>query len=214
MVLPRYPFYGNPAVYVDPTIVSFVAAPALAEIGSTVDRVVLKWSIAKDPSNLTVDGIQLGINQRSTLKTGPFTTNQSWSMKAGDEHTSYSAKATLAFVNRIYFGFVTAAPADSAGIMALENNQLSSTRKGYVTIGEPPDKVFCYAYPKRLGMVKVTRDASSDLWQPTTKTDTLKADTDYTVTTVSFTNASGYTEDYYVVTLVAAQPGSTVLHFS
>jgi len=209
----HYPNFGIPAVYVDPSIVSFTATPALAELGSTVDSVVLRWDIAKQPLSLIVDGATLPLNTLLVTKEGPFTTNQSWSMKAGDAEETLTAKTTLQFVNKLYSGFVTSAPTNSAGILALENSTLSTTRQSSAQIGAPAGKVWCYAYPKRLGTVKIAREIPSGVWVPTTLTQSMVSGTDYTVSVVSFTNASGYTEDYNVVTFSNPQPDNTVLTF-
>ena len=212
MVLPRYPFFGIPAVYVDPTIVSFVAEPAVAELGSTVDEIVLKWRIAKGISTLVVDGVVLAPNERMVTKTGPFTTNQSWSMKAGDEQTSVNAKATLSFVNTLYSWFAATAPANSSAMKALDFSDLSDTLERSITIGSPDGKVFCIAYPARLRTPKLGLIKSSGVWEPVNSA--IYPFTDYVTSTVSFTNDSGYTENYTVITFNAQLPGSNVIQIN
>lgn len=209
----RYPFFGDPAVYVDPTIVSFTASPAIAEMGATVAAVVLRWQIAKDPLTLKVAGQMLPNNTPQLAVTGPFTTNQSWAMSCADAQKSTSAKTTLAFVNANYLGFAPTAPATSADILALDMTDYAGAKTGSVTIGDPSGKLFVFAYPARYGALrKVLLDAPTGLWQPPTEEI---AFTDYTVTTVSFTNRSGFTENYCVVTFNAPLPyASTVVRFS
>jgi hypothetical protein len=140
---------------------------------------------------------------------GPFTTDATWKLQNADKQRSVSAKATLSFCNNVFWGFVDAAPTDSAGVNALATKLLQISRKNSITIGAPDGKVFCYAYPKRLGNAKVSTDVSSNVWQPTT---TSAKFSQYTTTTVSVTNASGFTEDYTVLTFNESLPGSNVVH--
>jgi hypothetical protein len=207
----HYPFFGNPAVYVDPAIVTFVASPALAEMGSSVPTVSLNWTTSKAPDTLKLNGTEISPFARQGSVAGPFTTDTSFKLQCADKQRSVIGKATLSFCNSVYWGFVAAAPTDSAGVVALENKSLQISRSKTVTIGAPDGKVFCYAYPKRLGNAKVIADLSSGVWQPTTTENTKF--TDYSSATVSVTNASGFTEDYVVITFNAPLNGATVVHF-
>lgn len=207
----RYPFFGNPAVYVDPSIISFTAAPALAEMGSTVPVVTLNWRLAKTPDLLTLDGVALPLNTLQTAITGVFTTDTTWKLTNGDTQRKNQAKAVLSFCNNVFWGFVSAAPADSAGVNALDTKTLQIKRGSTLTVAERIGKTFCYAYPARLGAAKVTLDVPSDVWQPTT---TYAKFTNYAVSTVSVTNDSGFTEDYTVLTFLTDLAGSTVIHIS
>lgn len=207
--MPRYPFFGNPAVYVDPAIVTFVASPALAEMGSTVPAVTLNWTTSKTPDTLKLDGAEIVPSVRQSNVLGPFTTDTAWKLQNADKQRSVSGKATLSFCNNVFWGLVDAAPADSAGVNALANKLLQISRSNSITIGAPDGKVFCYAYPKRLGLAKVSTGVSSNVWQPTT---TSAKFSQYTTTTVSVTNASGFTEDYTVLTFNESLPGSNVIH--
>lgn len=209
----HYPAFGFPAVYVDPTIVSFVASPAVAEMGSTVAVVTLSWATAKTPDKLKVAGIDLAPNTQLAAQIGPFTTNQSWSMSTSDSQRSNAAKATLTFLNQNYLGFANAPPANSAAIRALGNGALTNGRAARITIGSPIGIVLCYAFPKRYGVLKkIVLTVENDAVQPTHKDVTF---TDYTTDTVAYTNLSGFTEDYYVVTFNAPVPYRTaVVQFS
>jgi len=204
-----YPFFGNPAVYVDPAIVTFVATPALAERGSSVPSVVLNWSIAKTPDVLKMNGVDIATNTKQTEMVGPFTDDASFKLVAGDKQKNVQAKATITFCNNIHYGFVDAAPTDSAGVNALDNKVLQISRKHSVQIGSPEGKVFCYAYPARLGAAKVSADVPSDQWQPVANTVKF---THFASTTVSVTNGSGFTEDYTVLTFTDRLAGSTAVH--
>lgn len=209
----HYPFYGNPAVYVDMDIVSFDAVPALAEMGSSVPSVILRWKLSKKPLTFAINNVAYPTNTLQLPTAGPFTTEQSWSIKVSDAEIEVSAKTQLQFANKSHWGFVTSPPASSADILAIANSKFAiPDYELKATIGAPVGLVFCYAYPARLGMPRlVNLFTPSGIWQPTTHNTTY---TDFTTTTVSFTNGSGFTEDYFVHTFNTALPyDSTVVQF-
>lgn len=194
-----YPLFGNPAIYVDPQVLNFYASPAVAELGSTVLSVVLNWGLTKTPQSLTLDGSPIGLFTTVMTVDGPFTDDETWVLKMSDEIGNARGKATLKFQNKLYWMNVDVAPIDSASILAMENSFFAAKYNALILeIGSPNGKLPCFAWPKRLapprkiilGTPAPTMQAAMTVWN---------VFTDYTTTTISFTNPSGYTEDYYVV---------------
>ena len=177
-------------IYEEITITSFSASPSIAEIGSTVSSVVLSWSVNKTPKALTLDGSTIGANNSSKTVTGAFTTNKTWTLKATDEREAAATKTvTLAFLNGIYYG-VALEPTnyDSTfllnGLDAGLNKTLKNSKLTSFSVTAAGDEYIYYCLPKRMGTCSFKVggfDGGFSL-----------------VDTISFTNASGYTEDYYI----------------
>lgn len=193
-----YPLFGPPAIYVEPLVISFTVDPPIAELGSTVASAVLRWTLHKTPLGLQLDGTDIPLNQNVMTVTGPFTAPQTWKLKTSDEKKSDSKKTTLEFQNKMYWQNVTVAPTNSAGILALENSFFLDKLKTKFQMGVPGSLLPCIAYPTRLGAP--TRFQIGTPNPNVAAIRTIWTDfTDFTLTTVAFTNASGYTENYYVL---------------
>lgn len=177
-------------IYEEITITSFSASPSIAEIGSTVSSVVLSWSVNKTPKALTLDGSTIGANNSSKTVTGTFTTNKSWKLKATDERGATAEKtASLSFLNGIYYG-VSDEPNtyDSAFLLdgidrglkkTLRNSKLTSFSES-----AGGDEYIYYCLPKRMGTCSFKVGGF---------------DGGFTlVDTIAFTNAFGYSEDYFI----------------
>lgn len=173
------------------SITSFTHNAGTKEMGDTVTSVTLSWSINKQPKSLTLDGEALSVNLVKLALSDLSITkdnNKTWTLKATDEREATSTKTTtISFQNGIYHGGAAMPETiDSAFIMALEQvggKVLTGTKNRTVTIAGGDGKYAWYAYPKRLG---------------TSLFNIGGFDYEYELTTVSFTNKFGFTEDYYV----------------
>ena len=182
-------------------ISSFGATPSTAEMGSTVKSVALSWAVNKTPTALTLDGEALDTTETKKTVTGTFTSNKTWTLKATDERGAAATKtAALSFFNGVYYG-VAAEPAsyDSAFILGLTKN-LRSSKLSSFSVNAASSQYIYYCLPKRMGTCafKVGGfDGGFSL-----------------VKTISFTNASGYTEDYYIYRSDNAGLGQTAVTVS
>ena len=175
-------------LYKEISITSFTHNAGTKEMGDTVTAVTLSWSINKQPKSLTLDGEALSVNMVKLALSDLSITkdnNKTWTLKATDERGATSTKTTsIPFQNGIYCGGAALPETiDSAFIMALASKTLTGTKNRTVTIAGGDGKYAWYAYPKRLG---------------TSLFNIGGFDYEYELTTVSFTNKFGFTEDYYV----------------
>ena len=167
------------------------------EIGSTVDNVTLSWSFNKTPTALTLDGVEQAVDaEGAVLKELGLTAAKTWKLVATDERGATASKTTsVSFLNGIYYGVGTAQDAyDSAFILGLTKTLLGSKLASF-TVNAGDGKHIYYCLPKRYGTCTFTVggfDGGFDL-----------------IDTVSFTNASGYAEDYYIYKSTNAGLGST-----
>lgn len=185
-------------LYVALTINSFTGGGNF-EIGSTVNSVNLAWSYNKAVTSQSINqGIgSLDIADRAEALTGlGLTTNRTWTLSATDGTTPRTANTTVSFLPKRYWGpFADDAP-DNSEILGL-SQELASGRAKTVVYDCTGGRFPIYAWPKSFGNlsgVTVNNLAFSD----------------YTVSEMSFTNASGHTQDYYVFTFNGIQTGSNI----
>lgn len=189
-------------LYTPISITSFSHNAGTKEMGSTVTSVTLSWATNKKPTSLTLDGSAIDVSLKSTTLTGlSITSGKTWSLKATDERGAEASKATsVSFLNGVYYG-AGVAPADisSAFILGLAKT-LTSTRVRSITVNATDGQYVWYCLPIRLGSCKFTVggfEGGFDL-----------------VATTDFTNASGYTESYYVYRSTNAGLGNTTVGVS
>lgn len=182
-------------------ISGFSASPSTAEMGSTVSSVALSWAVNKTPTELTLDGAAVDVAATSKTVTGTFTAYKEWALKATDERGATSSKtASLSFLNGVYYGVSTEPAAyDSAFILGLTKNLRSSKLTSF-SVKAGSGQYIYYCLPKRMGTCSFKVggfDGGFSL-----------------VDTISFTNASGYAEDYYVYRSDNAGLGQTAVTVS
>lgn len=169
------------------------------EIGSTVNTVNLAWSYNKAVTSQSFNqGIgSLDIADRAlSLTSLGLTTNRTWTLSATDGTTPRTAGTTVSFLPKRYWGVWEDDAPDNTDILTLSQELTGSRAKSIVfdcTGGRFP----IYAWPKSLGALSGVTVGGLPF-------------SDYTVTEMSFTNASGYTQDYYVFTFNGIQTGAAI----
>lgn len=126
-----------------------------------------------------------------TDTSGAVSSNTTYTATVGDGTATGTSTASYSFLPGRYTGVSTSVISTGAGIISAFGSSvvLTSTRTGTFTfdcsVGGGSN--YCYiAYPTSFGL------PSSTLFNGFTFTD-------YTATTVSLTNASGYTQNYYIL---------------
>lgn len=187
--------------YVEIVVGTFSASPSTAEKGSTVSSVALSWTVNKTPTALTLDGAAVDVAATSKTVTGTFTAYKEWTLKATDERGATSSKiASLSFLNGVYYGVATEPAAyNSAFILGLTKNLRSSKLTSF-SVNAGSGQYIYYCLPTWMGTCSFKVggfDGGFSL-----------------VDTISFTNASGHTEDYYVYRSDNAGLGQTAVTVS
>lgn len=173
-------------LYVPITISTFGHNAGTREMGDTVTALTLSWSTNKVPTALALNGEAIDPELTSmALSDLDITGNRTWTLQATDERGAKTVKnTTVSFYNGIYYGGAAQPEIiDSDFIMGLSRKELSGTKNHTISISGGNGLYAWYAYPKRLG---------------TSLFNIGGFDYEYELTTVSFTNKFGYTEDYYV----------------
>lgn len=169
------------------SVTSFSTNVPVAEIGSTVNDVTLYWMLNKTPVSVTIDSAaQDAVAEGEVALTSlGLTADKTWTIRATDERGAVATKsASLSFLNGVYCG-AAAMPAalDSAFILTLQRG-LRSGKVTSFTANADAGEYLWYVLPKRYGTCTFAVGGFTGGF-------TL-------LTTMPFTNASGYTEDYYV----------------
>ena len=171
------------------------------EMGSTVDSVTLTWELSKKATELTIDGTAQDTETSSKALTGlGLKSNKTWTLKATDERDATAeASTTLSFYNGVYYGVGSVGTYDSAFVLGLTKT-LTNTRARTVTVSAGEGQYIFYCLPSRLGACSFNVggfDGGFEL-----------------VSTMQFTNASGYTEEYNIYKSTNAGLGSTTVKVS
>ena len=174
--------------YVDVKINSFTASPTLCEMGSN-NSISLSWSLSK-VANLTLNGSAV---TGTSYVDANVTSAKTYTLVASDGQTSDSESVSVSFANQIYYG----AAANTSSVTTLSGKTLSNTKGRTITVNAGSGQYIIYALPKRLGTVTCKVNGfDGGFSSPEEK---------------NLTNASGYTEVYYVYKSTNANLGNTTV---
>jgi hypothetical protein len=192
-----------------PTINSFTITSTVGGTGGTVNEkgqtvtiVNTAFSYSGDTpthSSLTdVPGFDIttagGVHNFNSLN---LTTDKGYTLTVGDnvENPTSSASVSVHFTQKLYYGNNSNTSINSAQILALANNYLTDSRFGTITVDGGGNYLYI-AYPVAYGAAQIWVGGFLD--------------TSWIQNTVSFTNASGYVENYYTYRSLYVQAGSGI----
>jgi hypothetical protein len=200
---PGYPGIGNVGQALDtilyvPMDITAFAGGGTFEIGSSVASVNLTWSLNKDPTTQSINNGVGGQDpeDRAVTVNGPFTSDITWTLTASDGETEDTAQTGLAFRHKRYWGVSASTTLNNAAILAL-SNEFATGRQKSISYNATGGRYPYYVYPVSFGA-------------PANVTVGGLAFSDYTVSTQSFTNASGHTADFYVIRFNNIQTGAAI----
>lgn len=187
--------------YVPIAITSFTNNKNTVEMGTKITDVILNWALNKDPKTMTINDESITpLTARTKTYSGQnITTNKTYTLKVTDEKDASATKTTsITFVNGVYWG-AKAAPSgayDSAFILGLSKALQGSKGKTFTVDAAAGQHIF-YALPARYGACTFNVGGFDGGF---TK-----------VSTIEFTNTSGYKENYDVYKSVNAGLGNTTV---
>ena len=168
---------------------SFTNNVNTAEIGSTVNSVILSWTLSEEAASVSIDGESqsTGTSGSKSYTNLGLTHDQhkTWILRVTGKNSSVIEKTTtISFLNGVYYGTSTEpAIVNSAFILGLTKELRSSKRTSIDVTADAGEYVY-YCVPTRFGTCRFSVDGFTGGFA--------------LVDTISFTNASGYAEDYYV----------------
>ena len=174
--------------YIPIEILAFSNNIGVAEKGSTINELTLKWQLNKEPETILMNGqvrADLKTLRSLTLKDMALTADKTFMLQVTDEKGKTARKNTsVVFQNRVYYG-VSEIPEEvnNTFILSLSRSLQGSRTKTFSTTSTEGQYVW-YAFPSRYG---------------TPVFNVGGFDGGFTkAASISFTNASGYTEEYAV----------------
>lgn len=188
------------------------SASKVVEKGSTVDSVTLAYTINKTPTTLKLDSTSLtpATSGSQALTSLGLTANKTWTLEAKDSGSASQAAststktATLSFQQYKYWGAATSGTLNSAFVKALANKEFSNSKaKTFTVDAGSSNKYIWYALSSSI------TGAGSCTFKVGGFDGGFEAPE-----TVSVTNDSGYTENYYVYRSTNAGLGSTTVTVS
>ena len=184
-------------LYVSPIITSFSLSVGTVEIGSTITTVTANWSFNKAMSTATLTDTTILPTDTSHIFSGlTLTSNKTYTLSCGDGKNTATSSRTITFSNKRYWGVSSNTSLSNSDILALTSEFASSLGKS-ITFNCTGGKYPYYCYPTVWG-------------SPLSVMVGGLAFSDYTITTQSFTNASGYVSTYNIFRFNNIQNGSNI----
>jgi hypothetical protein len=181
-------------LYVMPVISAFHNVDGAAfEMGQTITP-FLQWALNKEVVSQDIDGNALDVALRE-YQAADVSANASFVLTANDGSNAVNASAAISFYNRMFWLASANAAIEDADILA-SGGVLSGGRAQTRTFDCSGGKYFWFAWPTRFGA-------------PSFKVGGL-AFSAMSLTTRSFTNASGYMESYDIYRVVDLQTGTAI----
>lgn len=174
--------------YIPIEILAFSNNIGVAEKGSTLNEITLKWQLNKEPETILMNGqvrADLKTLRSLTLKDMALTADKTFMLQVTDEKRKTAQKNTsVVFQNGVYYG-VSEIPEEvnNTFILSLSRSLQGSRTKTFSTTSTE-DQYIWYAFPSRYGTPVFSVGGFDGGF---TK-----------AASISFTNASGYTEEYAV----------------
>ena len=195
----------NALKYQPMAIAAFTASPATAELGDTPKAVTLACAFNKTPASVSLDGAEKTASYTGETVSAEDggTHSKSWTLEASDAgswadepHTA-QATAKIDWLPKVYYGAAPLGTVNSAFILAL-TGVLVRNRKRTFTVSAGSGEYIWYASPTNYGACEFSVggfDGGFEAMYPP----------------ISLTNASGYTQSYYVYKSLNANLGSTMV---
>lgn len=172
-----------------------------AEKGSAVNNVTLSWEINKSDNTIIsqsltdIGNIPIGTHTYN-LSNLNLTINKSWTLTIDDGINTSDSSTSIEFLNKRYWGTSNNPYLDNLGILNLSGKEISNSFDMTKTFNCTGGKYIFFAFP------------SSNIGSPVFYIDGFNAP--FIVTTQSFTNNSGYTEDYKIYRTANLQHYSSI----
>jgi len=169
----------------NPFTMSLSSDASTIELGITIDSINFSWAYNKTPFSQKFENIPLNVDLRAYNYTTAISSDKTFTLSAvpyegGDTKTH---SMLVQFLNGIYYGTSSSTTYNNALISSLVK-ELSNTKSRTITVDALSDQYIYYCIPSRLGTVAFKVGGFDGGFAQ--------------VSTISFTNINGYTEDYDV----------------
>lgn len=207
-------YKGNPLtpiidqlLYV-PLVINYFNAPTnIFEKGVTLTTIQLSWGYNKSIQSQSITGTGIitptlsPTDRVKVVSLSGITSDTIITLTAddntGDSNPAKSSNYTLSFQNKVYWGKRVIGTIDSSFILSLTGQQLQPNRIKSFTVSTAVNEFIWFASPVAYGVAAFKANGFSGGFD--------------LAATISFTNASGHTENYYVYKSTNDNLGSTIV---
>lgn len=174
----------------------------VAEKGSVVASVTLKWSINKTPTTLVLDGVNLDTALTSyTYNNLNLTDKKTWTLFANDERGESSSKSTTVnFYNGVYYGASAAPSSYNSDFILSLTKKLSSNKVSSFEANSGEGQYFYYCLPVSMGVCSFNVGGFNGGFA--------------LVDTIEFVNKHQHSERYYIYRSDNANLGLKTIYIS
>lgn len=192
---------GQLSLY-SPMAISSFAGGGTYEKGSSVKNPKLTWSLNKTPKTMTLDGTAIDVTLREKTMSATYSSNKTFTLKCTDARgKEASATTSMYFRLRKYYGVSEKSVLSNADVLALANKVLAtSCATSKATYDCTGGKFFWFCYPKSWTAPKFNIGGLSN--------------SDFVITEMQLTNASGHTEAYKLYRTTNIQTGKPEITIS
>ncbi len=174
-------------LYSAPSIATFINNRNNVEIGSTASSTILDWTLSGNaPTNQSINqGIgSVAVGNYTKTDSSSYSTNRTYVLTITDGVTTNTASTSVSFLNKEYVGVSATVPASiSDGQIIAMTGSFATSRA--ISFSASPSAQYIYvAYPASFGAATFTVNGLPN--------------TDWTLTTRNFVNASGATVSYRI----------------
>lgn len=189
--------------YVEPKITNFTMSPAASEyeIGQSVTNLSFSWAYNKEITTQSLSDCSLsGAAERSATWSGDLRSNKTFTLSAGDGQKTATASKTISFKHKFYYGVAQLGNFDSAFILGLANKKFATNYRGTYSLNVGENEYAFFACPTSWNMPSSAKIGGFG-------TDLVECGT------ISFTNASGHTENFKLIRTNQANLGRVSVVF-
>lgn len=207
----EYPNYTNVDLALDaifkklfyeaPKITSFSVLPSIYEyeIGTIIptNTITFSWETNKEIKSQTLTDCTIESEDRNATYASELSSTKTFVLTISDGENTVSVNKKISFLNKVYWGS-SSEPSEynNAFVLGLTNNKLISSSKGDYSMNVGDGEYGYFVIPTTMKF--------STIW-----VNGFQADVEE-VSTISFTNNSGYTASYTILRTLQAGLGSFV----
>ena len=166
------------------------------EIGTTISSVVFNWTYSKQVISQSFNGTSLDKSIRTYTYNSSFNSNKTFTLNANDGTKNFSKSIGFSFLNGRYWGVSSAMSYDNDLIRNF-SKELSSSKSKTFTVNCGKGQHIFYCVPTRFGSCSFKVGGFEGGFNK--------------VSTIQYTNSSGYTENYDVYKSSNSNLGNTTV---
>ena len=185
--------------YTPISILSFSANISTVELGSEIDDLTLSWSLSRSPKTVMINNEPV-FPDVTTLELSNLNlvANKTYTLKVEDERETIAQKSvSITFLNGVYYGVGKNVSNYSNEFILGLTKVLSNSRARTITVNSDENEHIYYCIPSRLGQCNFNVGGFDGGFSK--------------VSTIQFTNASGYRESYDIYKSTNANLGNTTV---